>query len=60
VDNEAAQDQRFAAMATHHALDGLSDGPGQHRQDPMRSLLNQCRRARDGVDDGPSYMTMPF
>ncbi|ORV61488.1 hypothetical protein AWC03_09830 [Mycobacterium europaeum] len=59
--NDAMQQHRFATMATHHAFMGMSDQPGQHRQqDPMIQLINQCHRARTGHDGGMNYMHVPF
>ncbi|MBZ4561455.1 hypothetical protein GBO17_21810 [Mycobacterium avium subsp. hominissuis] len=60
MDSDAIQCQRLVALATHHALDGMSDHPGQLRQDPMTALLNQCHRARAGQDAGMDYMHCPF
>jgi hypothetical protein len=48
------------AVAAQQMMCGLSDRPGQFRQDPMQALINQARRARSGQDDGLSYLTMPF
>ncbi|UXA04426.1 hypothetical protein KXD96_15465 [Mycobacterium sp. SMC-2] len=61
MDNEAMQQHRFATMATHHAFMGMSDQPGQHRQqDPFAALINQCYQARTGQDDGFNAMEVPF
>ncbi|WP_260737030.1 hypothetical protein [Mycobacterium sp. SMC-2] len=55
------QQHRFATMATHHAFMGMSDQPGQHRQqDPFAALINQCYQARTGQDDGFNAMEVPF
>jgi hypothetical protein len=53
-------ERMFATMVTQHALAGLSDRPGQFRQDPFNALLNQCYRARSGQEDGMNYLSMPF
>lgn len=55
------QQHRFATMATHHAFMGMSDQPGQFRQqDPMMAMLNQAHRARTGQDEGFNAMEVPF
>jgi hypothetical protein len=59
VDDPAAQHQ-MAAIAAQMTLCGMSDNPGQFRDDPMSALLRQAQRAREGDDDGISYLTVPF
>ncbi len=49
------------AIAAQRLLMGLSDNPGRPGQDPMRALINQAWRAREGQGDtGMNYMTVPF
>jgi hypothetical protein len=60
MDYDAAQRQWLDAMLTQQMLLGASGHPGQFQQDPMRALILQCRRAREGQDEGMSYLTVPF
>jgi hypothetical protein len=60
LDNDARQQHWFATMHTQHVLAGMSDRPGQFRQEPMTALINQARRARSGRDAGIDYMGVPF
>jgi hypothetical protein len=60
MDTDAAQQRATETMLTQQMLAGMSDQPGQLRQDPMMALLRQARRAREGQGDGMSYLTVPF
>jgi hypothetical protein len=62
VDNDARQQHWFETMATQRTLAGMSDRPGQFQQEPMMALINQARRARNGLDDGMQmqYFQVPF
>jgi hypothetical protein len=62
VDNDDAAQERHldAAIASQRTLMGMSDHPGQFRQDPMMAMINQAHRAQSGEDEGMNYLTMPF
>ncbi len=60
-DPAAAQQHWFETMGAQRTLFGMSDCPGQFRQDPMMALINQAHRAKTGQDSvGLDYLTVPF
>jgi hypothetical protein len=60
MDNdETAAQQNAAAIAAQVTMCGLSDRPGQFREDPMSALFRQAWRERFGHSDGMD-MTCPF
>ena len=61
MDADAGQRHCLESMLAQRTLMGMSDSPGQFRQDPMMALIDQARRAREGHHEGGmNYLTMPF
>jgi hypothetical protein len=58
--NDVAAQQQMGAIAAQAALCGLSDNPGQFREDPMSRLFRQAWRERYGYSDGMPYLDVPF
>jgi hypothetical protein len=59
MENEAAEQQQAAALAAQMTLCGMSDNPGQFRENPMSAIFRQAWRERFGHSDGMD-MTCPF
>ncbi|SPM29953.1 hypothetical protein [Mycobacterium terramassiliense] len=58
--SDAAQKRWTEATAAQRLMIGMSDRPGQFRQDPMMALINQAHRATQSSHDGIDYMSTPF
>jgi hypothetical protein len=62
AERPAPQQSVADAMAAHHALEGMNGRQRRIRRDPSQDLLDQCRRAARGADDGGgmNYFDVPF